>query len=372
MNRPIEKNLNIIIKKLLHIITIYRHISPLYPFCIDLWGWWHSPTFCALIIGLLWSVTVFRRIKALVITSSDCFQSFQGYTQRRVIRSRLCGASTGFRHVRSLQILQMHRMQRTQCLSRGELMEETKMLRETLGSLTQDSWRFGPGMARIQLYSINVKEVSIVEFKSWVSRSCTVQICVNKCVCIVFVWFCLHFLAVFKTGIGSLMIWRWRRSAFCESYWILPTLHWLKKWRPSLPLWAIQNKMLQRGKKRQLWRERFLGLDSDLSLFVRKISLQHGKQKVAQVHTLYAYYASLCSMKLMKERQNWPRGRVAQESRQRATKSPQRIGTTNLKVVSAGGDAGDIADFFVEDTWHIVAQKCKETATDWLSPSTCV
>jgi hypothetical protein len=55
---------------------------------------------------------------------------------------------------------------------------------------------------------------------------------------------------------------------------------------------------------------------------------------------------------------------VAQESRQRATKSPQRIGTTNLKVVSAGGDAGDIADFFVEDTWHIVAQKCKETATD--------
>lgn len=25
--------------------------------------------------------------------------------------------------------------------------------------------------------------------------------------------------------------------------------------------------------------------------------------------------------------------------------------TTNLKVVSAGGDAGDIADFFVEDAW---------------------
>lgn len=38
-----------------------------------------------------------------------------------------------------------------------------------------------------------------------------------------------------------------------------------------------------------------------------------------------------------------------EESRQRAAKSPQRIGTTNLKVVSAGGDAGDIADFFVED-----------------------
>lgn len=38
-----------------------------------------------------------------------------------------------------------------------------------------------------------------------------------------------------------------------------------------------------------------------------------------------------------------------EESKQRAAKSPQRIGTTNLKVVSAGGDAGDIADFFVED-----------------------
>eukprot|EP00435_Cladocopium_sp_Y103_P074721 s192_g50.t1 len=168
-------------------------------------------------------------LSALVITSPDCFQLF-GHTQRRVIRPS--GASTGFRNGRrehrthSLQT-QMHsefnrmqRTQKTQCLSRGELMEETKMLRETLGSLTQE--------VRLLRELLDPPSTAPAEKVETVTT---------------------------------------------------PVNH------PEQDAPARKQTTAVKG----------------------------------------------------------------EESKQRAAKSPQRIGTTNLKVVSAGGDAGDIADFFVED-----------------------